>query len=412
LVAALSLWVSVEALLPLAAVLAALVLAWIARGGALARRAAILVASAALAALLAVAVERPWPWLEIEYDRISLVHPAALALCAALLGALSRLDGDRLRRALAAGLAALAGLAVIALVCPMFLGGPLVEADPWIRAEWDPKLLENWPLLGRGSLAFTLAVFLLSLGLALAALPWLVRLLTRRSERRVAWGALGVLLLVFVPLGLAQQRWTAYAAVLLALPYADLAGGLTGRMTAAAGRAALLAASAARGAVAVALAVVFPLAAGVAYGVGLEQLDEAGAKDCPVTALARHLGSAPELQDRPRRILACGFHGPEILYRSRHEVIATPYHRNAQGLRDAHAFFTAADEAEAHAIARRRGADLVAICPGSYEETDCFEARGAPFHRRLAEGRAPDWLTPLPAPAALAGRVMLFELNR
>jgi hypothetical protein len=54
----------------------------------------------------------------------------------------------------------------------------------------------------------------------------------------------------------------------------------------------------------------------------------------------------------------------------------------------------------------------VAICPGSYEETECFEASGAPFYRRLAEGRAPQWLTPLPLPAALAGQVMLFEISR
>jgi len=411
LIAAASLWVSVETLAPLAAVMLALTLGWVARGGALARRTAELAGVAAVGAALAVGIERPWPWLAVEYDRISLVHPAALALGAALLAGLARFDGALRRRALAAAGAGLLGLGVVALACPKFLGGPLVDADPWIVAHWDPKLLENWPLLGRGSVAFSLAVFLLFLGLAPVALPWLARLVLRERERRGGWAGVGLLLLVFLPLGFAQQRWTAYGAVLLALPYAELGGRLLGRLAEASGPRARAAAAAARGAVAVALASVFTLAAGVAYGVGLEQIAEPPAQ-CPVTALARHLGAAPELQDRPRRILACGFHGPEILYRGRHEVIATPYHRNVAGLRAAHAFFTAASEAEARAVAQSRGADLVAICPGSMEETECFEAAGAPFYRRLTEGRAPDWLTPLPIPPALAGRVMLFELSR
>jgi hypothetical protein len=324
LIAAGSLWVSVEALLPLGAALAILAVAWIARGGDHARSGAALASAAAAGALLAVVVERPWPWLEIEYDRISLVHPGVLALCAALCAALARFDGSGSKRALAAAAAALAGLAAVALACPKFLGGPLVDADPWIRAEWDPKLLENWPLFDRGGAVLSLAVFLLSLGLAVAALPWLLRLLAEPGKRRVAWAPIAALLLVFLPLAMAHQRWAAYAAVLLALPYADLGGRLLDRMTAASGRAATLAVSAARGAVAVGLATVFSLAAGAAYGVASEQLGRSDVKDCPVTALARHLAQAPELQDRPRRILACGFHGPELLYRTRHEVIATP----------------------------------------------------------------------------------------
>ena len=39
---------------------------------------------------------------------------------------------------------------------------------------------------------------------------------------------------------------------------------------------------------------------------------------------------------RKLRILAFIFYGPEILYRTGYEVLATPYHRNAQGILDAY----------------------------------------------------------------------------
>ena len=114
---------------------------------------------------------------------------------------------------------------------------------------------------------------------------------------------------------------------------------------------------------------------------------------------------------QPGRILACGNHGPEILYRSQHEVIASPYHRNAAGLKDVHAFFTAADEATAREIAKRRGATLALICPASAEAMACYGDANAPFHRRLAASDLPAWVKPLPVPDALQGSLLLFALQ-
>ena len=61
-------------------------------------------------------------------------------------------------------------------------------------------------------------------------------------------------------------------------------------------------------------------------------------------------------------------HGPELLYRTRHAVIATPYHRNRDGIIDVHRIMTEADQAISRGLIDRRGADLLLICPNGPEK--------------------------------------------
>ena len=62
------------------------------------------------------------------------------------------------------------------------------------------------------------------------------------------------------------------------------------------------------------------------------------------------------------RVLAFMFDGPEIVYRSPHAVVATPYQRNTAGILDTYDFFAATDEAQAREIVDRRGIELVLLC--------------------------------------------------
>ena len=106
------------------------------------------------------------------------------------------------------------------------------------------------------------------------------------------------------------------------------------------------------------------------------------------------------------------FDGPELLYRTRHEVIGTPYHRNDRGILDTYDFFSAADPATALAIATRRQIDLVLICPTGSERL--FHAREGEdvLLDRLSREQAPPWLVPVELPQTVATAYRLFEMAR
>jgi hypothetical protein len=106
-------------------------------------------------------------------------------------------------------------------------------------------------------------------------------------------------------------------------------------------------------------------------------------------------------------------HGPEILYRTRHAVVGTPYHRNAAGIWDSYRLFAAPTEAESHAIIARRGIDLLLICPSRAERQFFTQETGADnFYTRLVAGAVPAWLAQVPIKPGNADGFRLFRVIR
>jgi hypothetical protein len=100
----------------------------------------------------------------------------------------------------------------------------------------------------------------------------------------------------------------------------------------------------------------------------------------------------------PVRIMAPIDLGSHLLLLTPHSVVAAPYHRNQQGVRDAFDFFNR-PIGEARRILDRRGISLVVICPQMAELKGLPEAAGDSFSHLYAAGRLPAWLVPI----ALAG---------
>jgi hypothetical protein len=94
-------------------------------------------------------------------------------------------------------------------------------------------------------------------------------------------------------------------------------------------------------------------------------------------------------------------------------VIAGPYHRDASGNLDAFDFFTAASAASAEAIVRRRGVELIFLCPGHIDMWLPAEATGAGSFITGLSGThpAPPWLRQVPLPPA-SGAVLFEVLPR
>jgi hypothetical protein len=104
-------------------------------------------------------------------------------------------------------------------------------------------------------------------------------------------------------------------------------------------------------------------------------------------------------------------YGPEILYRTPHQVIATPYHRNDAGILFNYRVMTAADEKQAQVIISERQVDLIILTPESAEKSVYNAGQNPPaFYNQLLEGQVPPWLVAVPAPEHLQPWFLIYRV--
>ncbi len=87
--------------------------------------------------------------------------------------------------------------------------------------------------------------------------------------------------------------------------------------------------------------------------------------------------------------------GPAILARTKHSVLAAPYHRNVRGNANAYDILLA-DDMIAHRLLKEYQASYIAICPGSPDRTYMRDAAPDGLSERLARGDTPDYLEAMP----------------
>lgn len=406
--AGLGVWVSPEALLFAAPVLAGFGAVWIAGGppgraegnaAAQGLRASLGFAAAAAAGVLSE--HAPSAWLAGDYDKVSAQHVLMGALGAAVFAVAARTGGAALRRAAVGGSAAAIALGALLASRPeallMSLGGVddaaasigMVDAV----AENQPVDLSFAGLVGETPwLLGVVPAALLTLALAPPVL--------RREGRLAALAPLGLALAVTLPTALLHRR----VAIDLAVPACLLAAGLPGlalrlRRPAPRAAAALLA-------MALVLCVPFVGVLGTAAAAGdagtaapARSTEECGADALAALGGGRRGAADPVLLPNSVNI------GPELAWRTPFRLVAGPYHRAGRAVVETVEFFGTADDAAARAIAARRNAAFVLICSPSPDEGGA----DASLLGRLRRGETPEWLAPEPLPGAPDG-VRLFSV--
>jgi len=393
----LGLWVSTEFLAPLALLLGALAYGWILRGRGRARAALRFSTALAASVIVAVLLERgPAGFLAIEFDRISLPHVlvAGLALafwaCVAGLGRWTRWWRGRLA---AATVGAALAAALMTAVFPDFFGGPFVSVDRATADLWLRNVSELHSILpGRGG---SVGAMRFHLGPVLVALPWFATraVKERGTPRQPSWILLLCGLVAFTALALLQRRWSTYAELLAAV---GLAGALVPTLDGLSRVKPTVVRTVARaGVVGIAL-VGFPLVGGVLSKGTRTPTPPTVEAPCALRAALQSLDS----DSRPHTILAFMDFGPEILYRSSHRVVATPYHRNT-GIVDSHRILSTMTPGEARMALRRREVDIVLLCPardrGFFSGTEGSSDQET-LYARLTNSDPPSWLRRLPVP--------------
>jgi len=399
-VSALSMWTSVESLAMVAVFLGGLGALWIRHGGDSAKKATYYCASLFVFTCLAMAIERPWPDLAtVEFDRVSVVHVTILGLMTLLLLVLSLLAARgkllqpwrlRLGAALAAGAILASGIGAI---FPRFYGGPFVDIGPGMARvlarvdEVQPLLSGNGPWIFGAPLA----------GYGILFLGLLVGRGIDLTDRR--WTLVLVAAVVFTGLSCYQVRWAMYAQVVLLLPAVVLITYLRTSLSSRQRGLHRLLTNVGITAAFLLLAAFGPLI--VRFTGKAEPF--ASRPQSSVRAMCRYLTTDMQWQGRKLRILAEIDYGAEILYRTPHEVIATPYHRNRQGIMDACAIMAAQTDEEAQSRIRRRGIDLILLGPEASDPSLFADPGPTPaFYRRLCDGAPPPWCRPVQLPDELS----------
>ena len=391
-----------------------------------ARSSAIFGGSLFLSSALCLAVSKPigdwaaFDLLSFSSAYVALAGGIALALGGAAIFA--RLERRGVRVVLG-GLSALALGALYLWRFPALLQGPYGAMNPKLAAVFFSNIEEAMPMVERWGL-FKIAahsfVPLLALGTS-AVLAW-----REKEGRRWAWLLLASCVGAAYALTLFYQiRVHLYACLFSIIPltafaekgWAWIGAHLEGRRR--------------FGAEVLLVLLLGPLPTvflpalqdGRSFNRGVLLFSAQNSKNaCEIHSLEKVL-NAPPYGNRKRRIANFVSQGPEILFYSPHEVMASPYHTNVRGNLESFDFFSTLDPAEAEKIARRNGIELVALClnipdmylhgaPPHYVALPNGEVRMRPddsFAGQLAFHKIPAWLreVPLPAPS----NYLLFEVQ-
>ncbi len=414
-VAGLGLWLSVEFLVVIAVLFAALTLCWIRAGGELARRNLWHAIGLSAVVALALLVERPpAEWWAEEYDRISIVHLLVGLLAVAfwaVMAVLSRAGGAGQRtnrRLLLCALGAAAAGGIMLLVFPKFFAGPEVDYDPGLRGIFLDYVNETQPLLPY-NLRDT-GWLLIYLGSALFTVPYiLLRLWQHRGEEVWRfWLLIALGLLAYLPLAVAMRRFTGFPAMLMAILIADLLASLLARVRDESLVRRLLVL-----ALAVPAIVFAPVAAGGAFlsaGQAQSARQAQGSGSCRIAPLIRELNRSDGLGAAPLTVLAMVNFGPRLMYDTPHRVITTPYPRNPDGQLDAFRIYKATDLEAARRLVEERRIDLIVTCVnrsmygGLSRPADTLDSR-------LRRGEVPDWLRPVAIGDEAGREISIFRVQ-
>jgi hypothetical protein len=422
LVGAIAVWVSIESLVMVFAVIAALGLCWL-LGDRRMLRALVRFSVAMLAGLgLALLIERgPMGLSAVEIDKISILHLAMFALNALTWWGLCSVENrgwfghGPMRRAIVAGGAMAMSLLLLwvqfpqAFANPMGTGGDLYMQKHFVNIGEIQPLIDTAKLQS-GQWPEAVGSAILWLGIAIPVLPWLAyRLWHSQGVSRRLWLFIGIASVAYVPLTLYQVRWASYAETVLVLPYADLAAAIAGRLSVRFSEKSL---SVIRPFLIAAMCIwVFVPNATIPAQGNDESFVAEREKECPIKELSAVLNDPAGLGNRSKRLLAMIDFGPEFLYRTRHSVLSIPNHRPQPGFTASYRIMTAVDFQEANRLLVERQVDLVAICVGSNESWFYkIEGAGRTLYQALSDGAPPDFLVPVSLPDDVGG-FRLFEVR-
>lgn len=367
-----------------------------------------LVLGLALGLTSVLLVERgPGHYIDVEFDRVSIIHLSVAALLSAFWGVVLAVGArweetsPAVRLIIGAGGAAVA-LAALRLLFPDALNGPM--------ADVDPELLPIFAGIAEYSPIADVAHFLIYVGSILIVLPWILWRLREewRSGERWVWLFLVFAVTVFAAFAVNWIRWSMYVGLFSSIVLSDLLFRVDGVLSARPWGAVRILAKAG-----VALLLVM---GSCLAGIALLDKQETGSRDrtkreCDLKTAAAFL-NLPRWADRPYTIVTSVNFGNELMYRTNHLVLSTLLHRNSSGILDAIRLLGSTDEQELARLVHKRRVDLILIClsPGSFSRFTEKEDQRV-LVKRLLRGDFPPRIGEVQLPPEMKDEFRLFQIQ-
>ncbi len=364
----------------------------------------------------ALILEYPWYNLKsIEYDEVSLVHWFIFGLVSLFWIVVFSLrrhhvfpEQGRTWRFIISSLGAATVALCLWLFFPAFYRGGYADIDPRIVPIWLNKVVEVQPPLSRDFLIPLIQL----LSSAVMGILYIIFILWKEPDKNLkGWIFILSGILLFASAGIFERRLLLYGNIVTLAPLAAILGRMLRWEV---NHVKLLFRVFILPVTIISFCVVF-LLPGIICGKIVEKNDESRQKEkvVPLSQLCDALNKLDAGQARKIRILAFIDYGPQILYRTRYEIIGTPYHRNAQGILDTYKIMTAKSDDEAHELIRKRKIDMILVSNASNERNFYSAApQQSTFYNRLQVDGYPDWLKAIKLSPNLFTSYRLFRVMR
>ena len=369
--------------------------------------------------VMALLIEKGfYAFSEVHYDQISIVYVLAIGLNVFLWAIiyiwqnLVNIPVNKLYRfSLLIFMGFLSGI-IINIFFPEFFLGPLHGVDELYRRNRLAYINELQPIFSlSGFLSDSWlkesSKFLLWIGLIIPAFPMLfIFLLRRENPNKPFWVFITLGSLVFCPLAIGQIRWAPYLVIFIIPAYAWLVALIIDNIQwKAPGQLYYILRLSVLG------VFIFCFYVPTSILAVVENEDSISFTSSTLKPMCDYLDNTNKWGNQPKNVLANPDFGPEILYRTKHNVFSIPNHRIQKGFTDTYRIFSASDSYSAFKIVKERGIDLILICP-AYSEHKFYQNENskAPFYDQLHEQRLPDWLRSVSLPSELSKNFSLFEV--
>lgn len=410
-IAALAIWGTAEAIIPV--VCAAIVLFghWVIIGSnALSLKRFGLAFT--LGAALFLMIERPpQDWFSFETDRLSILH-LMFAASALLFGWLAatfphQFDGFARRLGLAVLVAALDGALLITVAPELDIRG-YADLPPEVLNFQTGQTIADmgmWAAFGE-----VREIYLFELGLLIPALGWILWNLKSADEnqRRRAW--IYLTLIVFsLPYALVKTRGIMFTQAFLIFPMTEF-------ITAAVGY--YWTGPIARKLLAVLVSIVLVSGhwtGGTAFGYRqMPKTQQPGPHQCrfdQALAPLRALLDPTKPNDRPRALSLSIFDGPHLAWYGGVDAMVGPFHRNFSPIKDFLDFHTSSTFQKPFEIAKRRRLNLVVLCreSNSFSEGQ-IRTNFHWFVNALLIKRPPCWMRFMPDLSSTDKRILTYAV--
>jgi hypothetical protein len=413
-VGAFSLWIHVESLLVIFLNILLLGLFWIYEDEDFVKKNLHYSIALLIFTSVALILERPWHDLtSIEYDKISIVHWFIFGLISLFWIAVFYFKRcpmfspqGRTRRFTIASLGAVIVALCVWLIFPGFYRGGYADIDQRIVLIWLSKIQEVQSPLGRDYI-MPLVQLLCS---AIIGISYIVFVLWKEPDKNLkGWIFILSAILLFTLAGFLERRLLIYGNIITLVPIAAILGRVLRWEI---NHVKLLFRIFILPFTVISFCVAFLLLGFICDKI-VEKDNVLKHKErlVPLSELCDELNELNTGNARKTRILAFIYYGPEILYRTDYEVIATPHHRNAQGILDSYWIMTASSDEQAHTLIKQRGIDMILVTnnPG---ERNYYSAApgGSVFYDRLKAEGSLDWLREIELPPHLSASYRLFRV--